>query len=325
MATLTEASTKIATSTHLRTLDPYRDLAAVADLIELCFADSMDRDGARYLQAMRAMAKTHRLFQFSSVGDEWLNVPVSGYVWEEDQRLVGNLSLIPFRQQGKRNLLIANVAVHPDYRRRGIGRALTEQGIAEARRRGAPAVWLQVRAENDPAVELYRSLGFIERTRRTTWYSNPDFSPQTIPQQVWVGSRSSRIWVTQRLWLEQLHPDEYRWHLPLKIDCLRPGIAGIFHGFMNAISVNQWVAWQGEHLLGILACQSRIGYSSTLWLASTPQDEDLAMQVLVSHARDALGSRRSFVIDYPAQRAEQAIRSNGFRIHQTLIWMAIEF
>lgn len=48
---------------------------------------------------------------------------------------------------------------------RGIGRRLTEWTVAEARRRGAPAVRLSVYATNAPALALYQDLGFAERSR----------------------------------------------------------------------------------------------------------------------------------------------------------------
>ena len=56
-----------------------------------------------------------------------IQMPVSGYVWEDSGRITGNVSLMPVNKDGSRAFMIANVAVHPDYRRLGIGRVLTEQ------------------------------------------------------------------------------------------------------------------------------------------------------------------------------------------------------
>lgn len=52
------------------------------------------------------------------------------------------------------------IAVHPDERGRGLGRALMEELHAAARARGAPAVRLKVYPENEAAVALYRDLGY---------------------------------------------------------------------------------------------------------------------------------------------------------------------
>ena len=57
-------------------------------------------------------------------------------------------------------LQIQGLAVDPAFRRRGIGRALVEAAVAEARRRGARKISLRVLATNPDAQRLYRSCGF---------------------------------------------------------------------------------------------------------------------------------------------------------------------
>jgi GNAT superfamily N-acetyltransferase len=136
----------------LRPFDVRRDLAAVADLVEQCFADTLDPDGERYLEQMRAASRNPGFIHFAAAASEWSSVPLTGYVWEEDGKVVGNISLIPFALRNQRNYLIANVATHPAYRRRGIAHSLTSQAIEHARRRGAPSAWLHVRQV--PAAQL---------------------------------------------------------------------------------------------------------------------------------------------------------------------------
>ena len=63
------------------------------------------------------------------------------------------------------SILIANVATHPDHRRKGIARTLTEQVMQHARQRGVDALWLHVRADNPGAVQMYSDLGFVERAQ----------------------------------------------------------------------------------------------------------------------------------------------------------------
>jgi ribosomal protein S18 acetylase RimI-like enzyme len=55
-----------------------------------------------------------------------------------------------------------DVATRPDDRRRGHARSLIKSALRWARLRGARRAFLQVEAINDPAVSLYRSLGFQE-------------------------------------------------------------------------------------------------------------------------------------------------------------------
>jgi ribosomal-protein-alanine N-acetyltransferase len=67
---------------------------------------------------------------------------------------------------------IHNIAVHPDFRRQGIGRLLLEQVVDAARRQERLRVTLDVRFSNAPAQNLYRNFGFIIRGLRKGYYSD---------------------------------------------------------------------------------------------------------------------------------------------------------
>jgi len=68
---------------------------------------------------------------------------------------------------------LANLAVAPEARRRGVGALLLERLLAEAEKSGVRAVFLEVRASNDRAIALYRRRGFREVGRRRDYYSQP--------------------------------------------------------------------------------------------------------------------------------------------------------
>jgi len=77
-------------------------------------------------------------------------------VLEDDSRLIGAVMVGYDGHRGWINYL----AVHPDHRRRGLGRALmaaAEHRLAEF---GCPKVNLQVRASNQEAVAFYRRIGY---------------------------------------------------------------------------------------------------------------------------------------------------------------------
>ena len=68
---------------------------------------------------------------------------------------------------------ISNVAVHPDYRGRGISRKMLEVLMREACEDGVQAFTLEVRAGNEIAVNLYESLGFCTEGIRPRFYEDP--------------------------------------------------------------------------------------------------------------------------------------------------------
>ena len=52
------------------------------------------------------------------------------------------------------------LAVHPNFRRRGLGTALLKHTLSELKRRGVKKVYLEVGTSNIPAINLYKKLGF---------------------------------------------------------------------------------------------------------------------------------------------------------------------
>lgn len=70
-------------------------------------------------------------------------------------------------------LHINNFAVRSEYRRRGIGTALLERVLHEARERKANAALLEVRSANVAAQALYKKSGFKAIARRANYYSEP--------------------------------------------------------------------------------------------------------------------------------------------------------
>ncbi len=67
-------------------------------------------------------------------------------------------------------LHITNLAVHPEWRRQGIGRALLAAILGDARRRGLTLALLEVRPTNAEALGLYERLGFHVIGRRKGYY-----------------------------------------------------------------------------------------------------------------------------------------------------------
>jgi ribosomal-protein-alanine N-acetyltransferase len=69
---------------------------------------------------------------------------------------------------------INNVAVHPDFRRSGVGEAMLRDVLDWARAAGGVFVSLEVRLSNASARALYEKLGFRLLAVRKNYYTKPD-------------------------------------------------------------------------------------------------------------------------------------------------------
>ncbi len=80
-----------------------------------------------------------------------------------DQRIVGHLTVCPDERPRRRHTAWFGLAVHPDFHRRGIGRALMHQLINLADNwLNLTKIELGVLASNAGAIALYREFGFVE-------------------------------------------------------------------------------------------------------------------------------------------------------------------
>lgn len=328
-------------SSNLRSLNIVHDLPQVADLIELCFASTMDDDGQSYLQQMRRAGHDQGFLNWAGKMVESTSMPLAGYVWEEGGKIIGNVSLVYQTHLGRKMAMIANVATHPDYRRRGIGRALTDRAMATARQKGARDLWLQVRDDNPTAIKIYADLGFDERARRTTYYarpggSQPGSTPRLDPklpgsQQesgtpasnggVIVAPPQARHWPQQHEWLERAHPAELSWYAHWDWNALAPGLTNWFRRVLAGTEGRQWGALRNGNLLAVVHWLPLPRASNSLWPAAPRDGDALGFSLALEAARRDLSHYRRLTLEYPAGEMIPAIESAGFAASRTLLWM----
>jgi ribosomal-protein-alanine N-acetyltransferase len=69
---------------------------------------------------------------------------------------------------------VANVAVHPNYRNKGVGKALVAHAHEIATQKGLSFLSLEVRQSNTPAKNLYTKMGYTTVGKRPNFYTNPN-------------------------------------------------------------------------------------------------------------------------------------------------------
>lgn len=124
------------------------DAEAIAAIEAICFPEAWSRD-------MVAEAMANGTF-YKAVFD--------------DERLVGYAAAKIVIDEGQ----VANIAIHPDYRGKGLGKWITHNMIAQCFDSGCELITLEVRHTNEIAISLYTSLGFKEVGRRKGYYSDAD-------------------------------------------------------------------------------------------------------------------------------------------------------
>ena len=110
------------------------------------------------------------------------------WVMRDGARVTGYLCLWEIADE----IHITNVAVHPDARRNGIGRALLRRVIDDARRRRLRIAVLEVRPSNDEARALYESFGFRVVGRRHGYYYDTGEDALVMEAAFGVADSSSR-------------------------------------------------------------------------------------------------------------------------------------
>ena len=104
----------------------------------------------------------------------WLFRRDAAGIWvaEENGRIVGFVASDGnwfSKREGKVVGAIHELIVLPEYRNKGIGKALVEKALEYFRSRGLDTAELWVGDENTGAIEFYKKLGFEERDRFNYW------------------------------------------------------------------------------------------------------------------------------------------------------------
>ena len=131
----------------IRKMQP-EDVKAIAELEKVCFSDPWSENSI-------ASELDNRL-------SYWLVAEINGEV----AGYVGSQSVLDGAD-------MMNLAVAPAHRRQGVGEALVKALTDYLQQQGIIVLLLEVRVTNDPAIALYRSLGFEQIGRRPNYYHHP--------------------------------------------------------------------------------------------------------------------------------------------------------
>lgn len=128
------------------------DLAAIAGLEKVCFSDPWSE------QSIREMFKMPSVLCLTAWGEV-----------DRTPKLAGYLFAYGIPPEGE----VATIATAPEFRRRGVGRALLNEMLSRMTAKGCNAFFLEVRESNAAARALYEQQGFEYIGRRKHYYRFP--------------------------------------------------------------------------------------------------------------------------------------------------------
>jgi len=317
-----------------RPLNLRTDIPRVLALLNLVFQSSLHADGRRRLKSLSLSQYPWPLLYLR----QWWRGAVPGFVWEEEREIVGNVSLLTTSRPQR--YLIANVAVHPAYRRQGIARLLMEAALDHVEEQGGGEVLLQVKHDNAAAIRLYETLGFATVGRVTSWVSSYS---RVLPPAVAVSERSpdrfdgfllrplrrSEWRAAWQLDRESMHPD-LNWPVPAPPDTYRRGWLQQLNELLNGRQIETWVA---EDPAGTMAGLGTIvgewGRAHTLRLRVRPawqgEIEPALLAKLLRRVRHL--ARREIRMEHPAadETTNTLLQAANFRRQRTLTVMRFDY
>ncbi len=123
-------------------------VSPIAQLEKVCFSDPWSEEAI-----LPELANPLSLWLVAIDGDRLV-----GYVGS--QSVLGETDMM-------------NIAVAPEYRRKGIAEKLIAALIDKLTEQGNHCLTLEVRISNAPAIALYEKMGFVQVGRRPNYYRNP--------------------------------------------------------------------------------------------------------------------------------------------------------
>jgi GNAT superfamily N-acetyltransferase len=251
-----------------------------------------------------------------------------GFVWNEGGRVLGNVSLRRASEWG--GFFIGNVAVHPDWRGRGIARELMKAALQAVSARGGRWVGLEVRADNQVARRLYEHLGFRE-VGRTLHMLRPAGIPWTgdrLPHPgLRQGYRSDGAALVELA--RAVTPPSQRPFLELQREDYQLGWERTLNHWLEGRREVWWVVEDGGALCGAVRALHKRGRCPDRLevLVASEYDgrlETVLVQQGVASLPDASRKMIGIALPDPAESLVAALGAAGFGTERVLVQMRLD-
>jgi ribosomal protein S18 acetylase RimI-like enzyme len=316
----------------LRPVDPSRDMGQIVALVEEAFAGNLTRQSREALRELKIMSHFGPVLWLLDRISPGFRETFRGFVWVEEGRVVGNVSVGRIAPHSLR-WLISNVAVRPDYQGRGIAHHLVQAAIDLAREHGGKWAILQVHTDNVPACRLYQDLGFGQFAAATK------LRLEKVEPVAFTPARNSMLrrrsysegWKEYELALAATS-QEAQWLRPVRDDHFTIGLdqwlSKWLHNLIKGRREHRLAVEEGGRFIATLTVQaSRRRGEHRLKLMVHPDHRGQLEEMLVTKALSILGDypQREVAVTHPAEHREaiEALKLHGFIEKRTLAHMRL--
>ena len=209
-----------------------------------------------------------------------------GFIAEEDKP-VGLINYM--RQKDAPEWYIANVTVLPAYRRRGMARRLVATTLQELRHRKARVAFLNVVTGNDPALNLYKEMGFKSFTESSDY----DFQRDTpmiaplLPEGYKLRPLSRFDWQSRFAFARRVIPDHITSYEPVlegrfRTSVIMPLFEALFESAGGSHSERFAIYTANDEIVGLgqYSYRTRPGGTNSTKLSIDPRHPKLAEFIL---------------------------------------------
>ncbi len=317
----------------IRPFDIGIDLRPVAELIAESFASELDARGNAALREMRVMSHMSGILKVVNRTTGEFNDVFNGFVWVDEDRIVGNVTVQKADRQGSR-WQIANVAVAPSHRGRGMARRLMNRALEHIETSGGRWAVLQVYARNDAARNLYDGLGFEYIGGKADLLLDQTPSLSTLPSEIqkipnfftFSAGHSQELYElvtcqhsTLSQWWRPLRRVDYQINFEQQVGEWFTRLIGRRDIYRHCIQVTRRFEaaivltaqrWSGDHELKIWVRPDNYGKYENAFMAWT-------MRMLADYPRLPV----TLELSTDHTQAIEAAEANGFDVTRTLLTM----
>lgn len=302
----------------IRPINVTTDLKGIANLLYICFSNSMDEGGERYIDYLRRFSQALLFTRMAQRKPEKYALPGEGFIYEDNGKLIGNITLSTIKIHDETVYLISNVAVLPEYRGKGIAKSLTRTALQYIESKGVKQIWLQVKRDNQPAIDLYDQFSFQTFMTRTTWIRKRTslfLIENKIPS---IRKRKKSEWETQKRLLERTYPDELTTTYGFEIASFQPILKNVVKGILKDKITSHWVS-EIDGFCGFVSYDIFPTQSYTnLWVAAPEEMEKTFLKILIPAAQKRIGNEVR--VNYPEEQCADCFRELGMQELNTLYW-----